>query len=332
MVWGEVVKNDSESQKSRWCIVVADDHGAGWPTGPGYGRLPVQYCRLDRATTPLRRALHRAVAIASAPQVMMTALEEYRHCWESMAWFVRPERRFIGSSRLTSQFASAAAILSVAAHSPASIVTIMPARCYVTDEAILSRALNAAASELSCIPEGVVTLGMLDAHEGIDESYLIVGRTHGGRSFDLDGFARRPVSWVARHLKGQGALVASNIMVGYAGVFAEHVTRHWPRISKELESLGATAVAGGKECVIPSSLSRRVPKTVMNSLRWHPPAFRQRVMGVSRSGWSGLKSPRAVAQVANLLRMEVELRGEAAFPRAMLEASRDDSRMSHGLD
>jgi mannose-1-phosphate guanylyltransferase len=272
--------------------------------GSDMHRLPIQYCRLDREATPLQRALHRAASIAPPSQILLTALEEYRDCWEQTAWFIRPYRRFIGDNRWASHLSSAAAMLSVAARSPSSVVTIIPARCYVTDEWILRRAFGRAVAELPAIPEGVVTLGMLDIDDGLDENYLIVSPPRFGRGLSIDGYARRPVAWVARHVKSQGALVASGIMIGYAGVFAEHISRTWPGISNQLAKLSEAAEIASEECDVPSSLNRQVPKSILRALRWQPPAFSQRVLCVSRCGWSGLNSPQSVARTLNYLSNE----------------------------
>jgi mannose-1-phosphate guanylyltransferase len=302
------VSNDSQTSQLHWCIVVDDDHGPGWPMGSEMGRSPVQYNRLDREATPLQRALHRAASIVPASQVLLTTLEEYRDCWEQVAWFIRPYRRFIGDNRWASHLSAAAAMLSVATRSPSSVVTIMPARCYVADEWILRRALRQAVAELPRIPEGVVTLGMLDIDDGLDENYLIVSPPRYGCGLNIDGYARRPVAWVARHLKSQGALVASGIMIGYAGVFAEHISKTWPGISNQLAQLSKGAEIAGEECDVPSSLNRQIPKSVLRALRWQPPTFRQRVLRVSRCGWSGLSSPQSVARMLNFLLNESSTR------------------------
>jgi mannose-1-phosphate guanylyltransferase len=288
---------DIETTKELWCIVVADEHGAGCPIGTEHDRSPAQYCSLGREATPMRRALHRAASIAPSSQIILTALEEYREYWEPAAWFIRPDKRFVGDNRWASQLSSAAAVLSVAARSPSSIVTILPARCHVADEAVLSRAVTYALSQLPGVPEGAVTLGMLDAEIGLDENYLIVSPARIGRGLAIDGFARRPVAWVARHLKSHGALVASGIMIGYAGVFASHISMNWPGISHKLAALSEAAEIAGEECDVPASLDRNVPKSILNSLRWHPPAFKQRVFAVCRSGWSSLNSPQAVIRM-----------------------------------
>jgi hypothetical protein len=300
-----------EPDGSRWCIVVADDHRADRAVGLEGHPAPVQYCRLGPGATLLQRALHRASQIVPSSQVLVSAFEEYRDLWEPSVWFVRPEKRFVSVSPQASRLSVAAAILSVAARSTSEVVIILPARCYVAHEGILRRALNHALAELPGVPEGAVTLGMLDLEEGVDEDYLLVSRARLGRSLRVDGFARQPVPWVARHLRQHGALVASGILIGYAGVFAAHISKHWPGVSKKLAQLNAAAVARGEECKIPSVVNKGDPRALPHSLRWRPSAFRQRVIDVCRSGWSGLKSPQSVARMVEFLsnRAEAEMSG-----------------------
>lgn len=292
-----------DSRRSNWCIVIADDKAPEWVP---YGALdlrsaPVQYGCLGKPVTLLHGALHRAASIAPPSQILVTALEEYRERWEPILWCVRPERRFVSTKGTSPLLTSAAAILSIAGVSPSSIVTVLPARCYVGHERILRDALRQVAFELPHIPEGAATLGMLDMDEGVDEDYMVIGRGRTGRGLAVHGIARRPTAWVARHLRRQGAVVSSGIMIGYAGVFAAHISKHWPEICQGLTTLVAAAGAAHVECEIPSSLQHRTPGSVLKSLRWHPPVFPQRVFTVYDSGWSGLKSPHAVARIAEFV-------------------------------
>jgi len=290
-----------ESTPSRWCVVVADDQRADRAIGLERHSAPVQYCRLGAGATLLQRALHRATAIAPSSQVLISAFEEYRALWEPSVWGVRPEKRFICDDPRGLQLSVAAAILSVAARSTSDIITILPARCHVAHESILRRALDFALGELPGVPEGAVTLGMLDPQEAVDEDYLLVGRARVGRALRVDGFARKPVPWVARRLRQHGALVASGILIGYAGVFAAHISKHWPGASRKLMQSIAAATGRGEECRIPSVVNQGEPPGLPESLRWRPSAFRQRVIGVCHSGWSGLKSPQAVACMVEFL-------------------------------
>jgi hypothetical protein len=300
-----------EPTASRWCIVVADDRRQDRAIGLERQSAPVQYCRLGEGATLLQRALHRATAIAPSSQVLISAFEEYRNLWEPSVWCIRPEKRFICEGPSGLQLSVAAAILSVAARSTSDIITILPARCHVAHEPILRRAVNFALAELPGVPEGAVTLGMLDPEEAVDEDYLLVGRARIGRALRVDGFARKPVPWVARRLRQHGALVASGILIGYAGVFAAHISKHWPGVSRKLAQLIAAATARGEECKIPSVTNKGDPPALPESLRWRPSAFRQRVIGVCRSGWSGLKSPQAVARMVEFLcsSQEAEMAG-----------------------
>jgi hypothetical protein len=163
----------------------------------------------------------------------------------------------------------------------------------------------AAADAMSSLPdiaEGVIALGMLEMEDGADEDYFVVIRSRVGRGLQADGLARRPVPWVARHLKQHVASVASGILIEYTRVFAAYILRNWRRLSIKLEGLALAAAAVGKECEIPTSLTRDVSPVVLHFLRWHPPAF-----GVSRSGWRGLKSRQSVARTVQLLSSESPL-------------------------
>jgi mannose-1-phosphate guanylyltransferase len=289
-----------EDRKSHWCIVIADDHAPAWlANGALESRLvPVQYCRLEGSATLLHLALHRAASIAPTSQILVTALEEYRDQWEPILWCVRPEMRVISCKRTSPLLSSAAAILSIARISPSSIVTILPARCYVGHEWILRQALRQATFELPHIPEGAAALGMIDIDEGVHEDYMVLNRVRAGRGLGVQGIARRPTAWVARHLRRQGAVVSSGVMIGYASTFAAHISRHWLAIGQKIAVLAAMARAAQREFEIPNSLQDLVPGAVLKSLRWHPPAFPQRVFTVCGSGWSSLKSPQAVTRMA----------------------------------
>ena len=190
---------------------------------------------------------------------------------------------------------------SIARVCASRIVTILPARCYVGHEWILRRALRQVASELPRIPEGAATLGMVDFDDGLDEDYIVVGRGRRGRSLAVDGIARRPTAWVARHLRRQGALVSSGIMIGYAGVFAAHISKNWPGVSERLTTLIDRSGAAKSQCAIPKDLQRQIPPSVLKSLRWHAPTFPQPVFPVYECGWSSLTSQYAVARIAEFV-------------------------------
>jgi mannose-1-phosphate guanylyltransferase len=288
------------SPKNQWCILVADDHGPEWAPARNRAdsRAPAQYSCLGESSTLLQRALQRAARVAPTSQLMVTALDEYRDHWEPSLWCVRPQNRFVCDNRAASLLTGAAALLSIAAISPSNVVTILPARCYVAREDVLRQALSYVLTVLPRISEGVATLGMVDMSESVDEDYLVGVRPNAGPGLVVEGFAHRPADWIAHRLRKQGAMIASGIMVGYAGAFAAHISKHWPGLTLKLTQLVATALVAGEECDVPFGLQAGVPKHVLRSLRWNPPSFPQRAFCVRGCGWSGLKSAQAVERVS----------------------------------
>jgi len=306
-------------QTSPWCVVIADDHGHDWAPvlNTHEAPSPVQYARFGGSTTLLQRALARATHIAPASQVMVTVLDEYRDFWEPSLWFVRPEHRFVCEGRAESTLTSAAAVLKIADASPSNVVVIAPARVHVLRESLLAAALDRALCTLPSIPEGVLTFAMIDEECGVDEDYLVLDRASVRSPALVLGVARRPSSWVANHLRLQGAMIASGVMIGYAGVFAAHISRQWPGLTRKLNRAAYAATAVSAECEISSRLSSRTARLTLASLRWQAPTLKQRALCVNGCGWNGLRSARAVARtydyIANLERIR-SFRGCTATP------------------
>jgi hypothetical protein len=292
------MSNLNIKERQDWCIVIADDHGPEYvPSIAGMtDQSPVQYCGFGEPATLLQKALHRARHIVPTAQIAVTVREENRGRWESALWCIRPERRFVSDTRMMSSLTTAAALLSIAADSASNVVTILPARCYVANEWILSSALDTLRKMLPRIPEGVGTLGMIDIDGAIDEDYLVPCAAEAGPGLAVLGMAHRPVGWVAQHLRQHGAMVASGILTGYAGVFAAHIYRRWPELASALDKLTEATTRG--ENRLRANTYRDVPRCVLRSLKWWPPTFPQRALQVFRCGWRGLHTARAVSRVA----------------------------------
>lgn len=276
--------------------MIADDHGPEYvPTNEGAAKTsPVQYCGFGEPATLLQKALHRARHVSPTAQIAVTVREQDRRRWESALWCIRPELRFVSDTRMMSSLTTAAALLSIGADSAANVVTILPARCYVANEWNLSSALETLHKMLPAIPEGVATLGMIDIDPAVDEDYLVPCKAEAGPGVAVLGMAHRPVGWIAQHLRQQGAMVASGILVGYAGVFAAHISKYWPELAKTL----AKFQAARGENRLHADTYRDVPRSALRSLRWWPPVFPQRALRVFRCGWRGLHTARAVSRVS----------------------------------
>jgi len=281
---------------TNWCVVVADDYGAEsvGRQRAELERAPVHYRHLGGPGTLLQRALHRASCVAPASQVVLTVDEECRALWEASFWLFRPAKRFVGANRHGTRLTTAAATLYVAHRDASAVLTILPARAYVNHEPTLRRALAQALEELPGVPEGVLTLGMLDVESPCAEDYLSVQRAAGGKASLVSGIARRPMPLAAQQLRRRGALVASGILIGYAGALAAPLLRHWGGLTGKLCELAGHEA---EELRVPIEIHQELPWGVFATHPWHPAAVPQRVIPVCRSGWSGLKSPQSIERM-----------------------------------
>jgi mannose-1-phosphate guanylyltransferase len=282
--------------RPRWCIVVADAAGPEWllPDDSPAQWAPVQYCGLGEPTTMLQKALHRAGRLAHARRVVVTIAEAHRSRWQQALWFTRPEHRYVSEFPGWSSVTTAAALLSIAARAPDALVTILPARCYVADEWTLTIALHRAMSERTFLEDGIVTLGMVGADTDVDENYLLPGASNGRPTVAVRGIAQRPVECVARQLVRRGALVASDIYIGYASRLALQLSKYWTAVTHKLLEHLTNSTTPGTENRIPLSLAREVLRVAPRRSWDRPPWIPLHTLRVAHCGWSGLRSPRAI--------------------------------------
>jgi hypothetical protein len=92
-------------------------------------------------------------------------------------------------------------------------------------------------------------------------------------------------------------MVASGILVGYAGVFAAHLSKYCPGLAAQLEQASAAAADTGNECDVALLELPRLPRLALRALAWRPPILRQRALCVWSSGWNGLRSPRSIERL-----------------------------------
>jgi mannose-1-phosphate guanylyltransferase len=283
---------------SVWAIVVADDTGLESSSEyPALGAdVPAAFQRFGGSATLLQKALRRAARFAPAARQFVTVREEDRSRWDPSLWFVRPAHRLVTQGRGNAGLPTAAGFLRIASEHPSDVVLLLPARCFVVSEQALQAAITRAIKTLPYVTEGVLALGMRDLDVGPDEDYLLPLKEGLGHPPVL-GVARQPVSWVAGHLARNGAMVASGILVGYAGVFAAHISRYLPGVTAGLLRASEKAAAEGIEVDIQSPYGRSIPAFAARALRWQAPFLPQRVVCVNHCGWSSLRSARAIARI-----------------------------------
>ena len=286
--------------RTRWCIVVADAAGPHWPLSADINAqmTPVQYCSLVEPTTMIQKALHRAGRISHRMGTLVTAAEVHRPQWQQALWFTRAEHRFVSHLPGWSWLTTAAAVLSIAARSPTSLITIMPARCYVEDEWTLTVALHQVLSSPSLLVDGIVTLGIIAAELGVDEDYLVLGTADTRPTIAVTYTARRPVDRLAQQYARRGALVATGIYIATASTLAAHLFRHWPVLANSLVRYLDQTYARGVENRIPAALAHEALGAVPPRIRDRASTLTLRALPVAHCGWSSLSSARAIERIA----------------------------------
>jgi hypothetical protein len=152
---------------------------------------------------------------------------------------------------------------------------------------------------MACAADGVVTLGMAGGASEVDEDYLLVDEPPDGRPIlPVSVTARRPMDWVARHLVGRGALVASGIFIGHADVLAAVLYKYWPKPTHQLLRHLARSFAAGVENRLPAAVVEEALRAAPQSFWRHLPWMPLRALRVAHCGWSSLRSERAIDQIA----------------------------------
>jgi mannose-1-phosphate guanylyltransferase len=273
----------------RCCIVVATDQRSERLTDGLHQRLlnSQQAAIVKRGF--LRQASLRSRRVASPANVLVSAREEDRSVWTGPFWFTQPVNRFVSDRGVPTWLSTAAAVLSLAAKSPSCLVTILPSDFWVARESVLADAIDNVLTALQRAPDTVATLGMSDTHPGAYEDYLVVGPGSSEMGAAIQAKANRPGPSVAKQLLGEGALVASNILLGQAHAFAARVHKYWPQLARQLNDVTGSVPSPEAEHRLSSDVHRQISRSVTCSMHMFPLTFAMRAFRVQGSGWCSHK-------------------------------------------
>jgi mannose-1-phosphate guanylyltransferase len=283
------VKTEDASQQTRYCVVIANDDRSERATASLRPFAPnARQARLVKMGF-LRQSSIRARKLASPANVVLSAQAADRSAWEGPFWFTRPSNRFVADHGAPTALATAAALLSIAANAPSSLIAVMPSDFWVGREAILTEAIDKVCRLLPIIPESVATLGIVDTHMEIDEDYLVVGPNNPHKGAVIQARVNRPDPRIARQLINEGAMIASGILLGHARAFAARICKYWPPLAQELRDSQQLHSRSEIEHTLVADTYRHIPKSVINSMRLSPPTFPMRAFRVQGSGWCSRK-------------------------------------------
>jgi len=157
--------------------------------------------------------------------------------------FVRtPRHRFVGDSRSSSSLTVAAALLSIAENLRRTLLRSFQ-HLLRRKRKVLTAALCHARETLPLTSQGH-DARHVDIFDGIDEDYLVPTKAVTDPHWSFR-HCPSPCAWVARHLRENGAMIASGILGRYAGVFATDIVKQCPCLAAQAHASDSTERRGG---------------------------------------------------------------------------------------
>ena len=283
------MKTEYASQRTRYCLVAANEDRLERATAGLPSNAPnAQQMRVVKMGF-LRQSSIRARKLACPANVVVSAQAADRSVWEGPFWFTKPSNRFVADHGAPTALATAAALLCIASNEPSSLVVVMPSDFWVARGSVLTVAIDKVCGLLRINPETVATLGIVDNHMEIDEDYLVVGPNNPQKGAVIQARINRPDPGIARQLINEGAMIASGILLGYAQAFAARIYKYWPHLAQELRDSLQLHSHSEAEHTLVADTYRKIPRSVISSMRLSPPTFPMRAFRVQGSGWCSRK-------------------------------------------
>jgi mannose-1-phosphate guanylyltransferase len=280
-----------EEREHLWAVVLAAGNGSrvsGLTSGPAGVAVPKQYCRFGRATCMLRWALDRAATVLPRERVLTVVAEEHRAFWDSELTDLPPGNVIVQPRNRGTAAGILLPVLEVLLRRDSrSRVLIMPSDHYVTDEAVLRRALRKALGLPRRADGRLVVLGMTPTSDDPEYGWILPTPPRGGALREVAGFVEKPDSQTARDLAAAGALLNTMIFVADGSVLLRLYEEALPNLLHPFlrllrDGVEARALEGFYETLPVSDFSREVLERSSRHLS---------VLPVPDCGWSDLGTP-----------------------------------------
>jgi mannose-1-phosphate guanylyltransferase len=287
------------SVSNTWAVVLAGGDGSRLrdiTTTEAGEVIPKQFCSLQRDTCLLEDAIMRAEAVAMPPHICSVVAEQHRRWWSSALKSLPGQNIFVQPNNRGTAHGIMLALLQIERRAPSSVVVLLPADHFVTDEATMARSLRTAAN-LAADNKGLVyLLGAEPDHPDNELGYIVPIEQRRDAAMGVLRFAEKPTSETARAMIREGALWNTFILAGsvraflslFEGRFAATV-RDMRRALEPAQSprLGSAALELLYADLEPHDFSRDV-------LERHEQILQ--VLRVPSCGWTDLGTPQRVEE------------------------------------
>jgi mannose-1-phosphate guanylyltransferase len=205
------------SVSNTWAVVLAagDGNRLRKLTTTAAGEvIPKQFCSLQRDTCLLEDAIERAQAVALSQHVCSVVAAQHRRWWSSALQVLPTQNIFVQPSNRGTAHGVMLALLQIERRAPNSVVVLLPADHYATDEATMARSLRMAAN-LASDNEGLVyLLGAEPDHPDHELGYIVANKHSRDAAAGVVRFAEKPTTEKARDLIREGAVWNTFIFAG----------------------------------------------------------------------------------------------------------------------
>lgn len=275
-----------------WTIVLAGGSGARLADESrrryGYAR-PKQYCAFDGHGTLLDRAIGRARRFSAPEQIVVITTRAHRSearevldGHPGVVHLEQPRGRDTTPGLLLP-------LLYVLSRGPDDPLLMLPADHHVESEALFAEAVGRA---IDAVTEDPGRVAMLAAEPGsAPEDYgWVVPRVPGDPRSGVMGFREKPGAAEIEHLRAQGALVNTFVLVAKARMFAALMATRTPGWWRVLTGANGDAmrIEAAYDVLPSSNFSREVLEKIPHLLHL--------VTVPSDAGWSDVGTPARLAR------------------------------------
>jgi mannose-1-phosphate guanylyltransferase len=205
------------SASHTWAVVLAGGDGGRLReiTTTAAGEVvPKQFCSLLRETCLLEDAIKRAQAVAISQHICSVVAEQHRRWWSSALKTLPPQNIFVQPDNRGTAHGILLALLQIERRAANSVVVLLPADHYLTDETTMARSLRTAANLAADNESLVYLLGAEPDHPDQELGYVVPSAQRRDAAAGVVRFAEKPTTEKARALIREGALWNTFIIAG----------------------------------------------------------------------------------------------------------------------
>jgi mannose-1-phosphate guanylyltransferase len=286
-----------------WALVLAAGEGSrlrALTTHRGVA-VPKQFCSLVGGPSLLEEAILRAEAIVPRQRVCTIVAEQHRAWWEASLRFmsrrnviVQPENRGTAVGLLLPS-------LHIYQRDPQARVVILPSDHYVSDEAVLARALRQAANRLTHDEENLWLLGISPDEADPELGYIVPGSRDLAGALRVSQFVEKPPMTLARLMIERGGLWNAFILAGAVKTILRLFEQRYPQLLNEMRVAVQLDASSPDEAVAATDLYPRLPELDFSRHVLEGSEALLRVLPVPSCGWSDLGTPRRVSEALRRL-------------------------------